>query len=740
MSPRLLTACAVCALSAALPSRAQESGGAAPDYVDVSIERIQVIGESVDRSQVIGSATRLNEEDLLEFKYQDIHRLLREVPGVNIREEDGFGLRPNIGLRGSGADRSAKITLMEDGVLIAPAPYASPSAYYFPTIARMTAVEVRKGSSSIKFGPRTVGGAVNLVSRSIPDEALAGFVDLRVGEDGLVTGHTAIGGSTGHIGGLVEVFRSTNDGFKQLPSGRDTGFDVEDYLVKFRLETDRNADVYQALHVKLSHTVNDSNETYLGLTDADFDTDPYQRYAASDLDRIDSNHDQYMLTHVLKTGGIEVVTTGYYNDFKRDWFKFHDLSIGGETVNAATVLANPGDFATELGILRGEIDSDPGAVRLRHNAREYYSAGVQSLVAIPFATGEAVHDLEFSVRYHEDEEDRAQFNENFQMLDGTLVLSEVETVGRRGNRVVSAGAWAFMMQDTITLGRWTIVPGVRFETIDLRRVDFAGDDPDRSGGPTGERDNTVNAFIPGLGVNYQVNDNLTLTAGVFKGFNPPGPSSAGADEEKSINYEVGAIFDRDGLYGEAVFFYNDYDNILGTCTESTGCRGGEIGDQFNGGEARILGLEFLGGYAFGLGGGWQLPVRVTYTFTDAEFETSFSDDFFGDVEAGDSFPDLPKHQLTASLGVTEDRFRASLQMNYLSAARSRAGSGDIPSGERLDDRVLFDVSANYFLLDTVELFATVRNLFDETYVAGRLPIGARPGLPRTAIGGVRITF
>ena len=209
-------------------------------------------------------------------------RVLRTVPGVYVQEEDGYGLRPNIGIRGSGLDRSARIALLEDGVLIAPAPYAASSAYYFPTQRRMYALEVLKGPASVAVGPRTTGGAINLISTPIPD-AFGANIDLRLGQNGTNDAHLNIGDRGQRFSWLVETVQSQSDGFKKIdgPTHSTSGFDIEDYMVKLQWDNDPTAALYQSLRFKAGYTDQVSDETYLGLTEEDFALDPYRRYAAS---------------------------------------------------------------------------------------------------------------------------------------------------------------------------------------------------------------------------------------------------------------------------------------------------------------------------------------------------------------------------------------------------------------------------------------------------------------------------
>ena len=199
---------------------------------EAEVGGIALAGGASDASEIPGSMQRLSSKTLRKMSYADPIRTLHALAGVNLVAEDGFGLRPNIGMRGSGTERSSRITLMEDGVLMAPAPYAAPSAYYFPTMARMEGVEVRKGGSQIAFGPQTAGGALNLVSSAIPEAEVAGRVRLETGSFRNQQMHALVGGRDGQWGYSLEFMQLGSDGFKSLDTGEDTGFEKTDVVAK----------------------------------------------------------------------------------------------------------------------------------------------------------------------------------------------------------------------------------------------------------------------------------------------------------------------------------------------------------------------------------------------------------------------------------------------------------------------------------------------------------------------------
>ncbi len=98
---------------------------------EVIIRSNTILGNKFVAKNRTGAAYYLSTDDLAKFNYTDINRALNKISGINFYEEDGFGLRPNISIRGTSPERSSKIAVMEDGVLISPAPYSASSAYYF---------------------------------------------------------------------------------------------------------------------------------------------------------------------------------------------------------------------------------------------------------------------------------------------------------------------------------------------------------------------------------------------------------------------------------------------------------------------------------------------------------------------------------------------------------------------------------------------------------------------------------
>ena len=179
-----------------------------------ALEEVLIIGSKTAAKNVSGSANFISEQDLERFDQIDLRKVLNQVAGVYIREEDGFGLRPNIGIRGAAAERSQKVTIMRDGVLITPAPYSAPAAYYIPSVSRIASVEVLKGPAATAYGPHPVGGAINLASPSIPQGSSEGFVDLSVGSDGYYKGQVSYGGTKGNFGYVFDLLSYGADGFK----------------------------------------------------------------------------------------------------------------------------------------------------------------------------------------------------------------------------------------------------------------------------------------------------------------------------------------------------------------------------------------------------------------------------------------------------------------------------------------------------------------------------------------------
>ena len=687
------------------------------------IETVTIIGKKADVKELSGSGQIVSNEELLKAMDTDIHKILSAVPGVYFRTEDGYGLRPNISIRGTSIDRSAKITLMEDGILVAPAPYTSSSAYYFPTTGRINSVEVLKGPSSISQGPSTIGGAINMISTPIP-EVNSGKFTQEFGQNGMLRTHAYYGGVSGNLGGLVEIHEHKSDGFDSIANvGGDTGFNKSDILIKARYETDNHSLTFKMLEVDEV-----SDQSYVGLSGASFNANPRLRYGMTQYDEMNNDGDQKSLTYLGDFENTRVIASTWSNDYHRDWFKVDKANNNsdhgvGSGINNVIAAANAGN-ANAQAILDGELAVQ---VKLNHNNRFYTNEGYQFKVITDINN----HSLTFGYRDMEDSESRYQnyecFDQGSNSINSALYGCSTGYTGSN-NRLRVSEATSYYIEDKITLGSLILAIGHRSEEYDQVENRWNDGVPTRtqlaSGYPkTKDGDHSTTGF----GATYDVNENLQLVAGFHEGMT----AMFGTDPEKADNMELGLRYSKGDTSLETFYFESDYKNLKAVCKNS---QGGDCddGDVFDGGAVDVSGLELSASHIFEGSDGTIYPVALTYTSTDATFANSFDDDgdYWGVVAAGDDVPYVPSSSLALVVGIVgSSGLSGNVRLVDNGSSCSTAACG---INQNIKAHSFIDLNLRKPLNDKTDVYLIMENLLDHEDIVARAPKdGARSQKPRT---------
>lgn len=687
------------------------------------LEEFVIIGSRDDARQLAGSGVVVSPEQINNEVATDINQLLKTVPGIYIREEEGMGLRPNIGIRGATSERSSKITLLEDGVMIAPAPYSAPEAYYFPTMQRQSAVEVLKGAPLLRYGPQTTGGVVNLVSSPMP-RSTSGKLRVMSDHRGLGDVHGHVGGVAGPFSFLAETVQRHGPGFKEIDrSGGKGEVAIEDYVVKLGWRDD-SARLPQQLQLKLQYSEENSEETYLGLSDVDFLADPNRRYGLSEPDEMSNRHSSAQLNYrVDLTDKLTASIIAYDNQFMRDWFK---LSGGSQYINSA----NAGDDFAQA-VLDGH--EDVSGLSYKHNSRSYYSRGVE--IALSYAAGS--HDIDIGLRGHEDEVDRFQPAEIFDQRSGQLVFDRLILPGASDNRLGRSDATSLWMIDSWQASNDLLVTAaLRYEDVESSETRFS--DVERTitsrFTPSDARE-----WLPGVSFTYDLDEYWQVLGGVHRGFSPLGAGATDReDPETSMNFEAGVRYQGETWFLETIGFYSDFANKTENCSVASPCSNGADFGSFKTGEATIAGLEWQASALLQ----WDramVPLDFTYTWTNAEFS---SDNLVSGVREGDLLKDIPEHIYSLRAGLElHNGFDSYLIVKYLDEQCARIACNRSDNGRQVtDDLVVVDWIGRYAFSDNAALFFKMENLFDEREIVSRNPDGARPNKPRTAIVGMEFTF
>ena len=683
---------------------------------DVTVTSRSIAGPEEAVRRIPGAVDVLDRTTLDASRVFTTHEALRKVPGLHARDEEGLGLRPNLGFRGLNPTRSSKVLLLEDGIPLTYAPYGDNSSYYHPPVERFNAIEVLKGSGQIAYGPSTVGGVVNYITPA-PPLRRSGSLSLVGGNRDYFNGHAAYGGSIGRTGVRFDYMRKQADGARE---------NLHHALNDVNAKLVSTLSTRQTLTVRGNYYSEDSNVTYSGLREDEYRTNPRQNLFKNDFFYIDRHGSS--ATHTYAWTNLLLTTNAYFASFRRHWWR--QSSNSGQRPNDS---ADPA-----CGGMQNLLTTCGNEGRLR----QYYTVGVESRARLFHALFGVRSETDVGVRAHYEIQDRLQKNGSTPSArDGVLVEDNART----------SDAYSSFVQNRFLFGRLTVTPGVRIEHVTFERTNRL-----TNGGAGVSGRTNVTQFVPGVGLAYRASEAATLFAGIHRGFAPPRvedvvSNSGGVielDPELSWNSELGARTElAPGLRADATFFRMDYQNQI----VPSSLAGGVGAALTNGGRTLHQGVEFAGRFdsSYATGMKHNVYVRVAYTFVPiARFSgprfSSISG--FTDVSvSGNRLPYAPEQMLTTSVGyVHPGGFDALIEAvrigdQYGDDLNTVAPSADGQRGV-IPAHLVWNVAASQRLGATrATLFVTIKNLLDRTYIVDRTR-GILPASPRLVQAGVRVRF
>ena len=685
-----------------------------------------MIGAAADALQKIpGSGQLITTKDFARAQPNDVSELLRRVPGLNVRQEQGAGLRLDISVRGLDGTRSRRVLVLEDGVPAAINPYGEPDLYYSPPFERIRGVEVVKGSGSILFGPQTIGGVVQLLTHAPPDSRRV-YMWMNAGSPGQFELLGRYGDAWGDVRYIAQVFGKRGDGV------RGESYYATDAFGKIAVPISSRSE----LTAKIGFHDEAASSTDVGLTRAMFEENP-RRSTLAPFDQVHVTRVDGSLQHRLWLGESATLNTlAYATSTSRVWRRQDYDRI-------------PQDSPTYDRIV-GDASEPLGAIYFRDTAtvrdRSYTVIGVEPRLSYRFATGKVEHSLEVGARFLSETARRQQRRGETPLSDAGALLSDEE-----GSTIAIAG----YAQDRIAFTENVLVtPGIRFEYASskrhVRRVLVSTEPVDVARDTSVEGVSDLVEPIPGLGIVLGT-PRLHGFGGLHVGFAPPRLTSAitaeGVDEnleaERAIHYEAGLrTAPWRFLKAEATFFLSNFQNQIIPGNRSDGA----TNELVNGGRTRHVGAEAA--VRFEAGRAFSLPIAVdlyaSYTALSATFVAGEGDAAKPEAEQidGHTLPYAPEHTASAVLDV-EHPIGLGAQVAWTFVGPQFSDDANTEAVDvtgrtgRLPAYQVLDFNLRYRHKQT-GLGATlaVKNAMDEIYVVSRRPDGIFPAGFRQIIGSV----
>ena len=657
---------------------------------EIELPSINVIDrQEGEASSIPGAIDIISPEEMEMIQPASLQDALKTVPGVNARDEEGYGAIPNIGIRGLSPNRSTKVLILEDGAPIQPSLFLSNASYYSPPVERISSIEVLKGATGLRYGPNTIGGVINYQSKTPLKD---GIVKGKLGSHGYRLLELEAGTSSEQksMGGGINLITSEANGF------RNNGYRMNDILVKGGMAIGQS----QWLGLKLTRYENEINTSYVGLRPDEFIHTPTKNPAPDD--QFLSNRTSFDINHELEIDtSTKLKTLMYWSQLERNFWR---RDVASKTRQGTSF-----------------VDCGGTAYCVTGRNRNFDMLGIDSRLFTNYQAFGIQNESEIGVRLHSE----TMSNKTERSNAGPRARTGVIT----GNENNDAKAVALYLQNRFLFtDQFAVTPGVRVESYRQNRKN-------EMNGVQGQANNTE--LVPGIGATWQLAPELQLYSSVYKGFAPAMISAAisgdGVDQkldaERSMNIEFGFRGQAQKWTYEGAAFRMDFSNQIVNQALSGGI------SKTNGGQSLHQGAEGALGYA--ITSAWSVLANATY-IPVAEFKGGA----LGPI--GNRIPYTPK--LTGNLGLnySKDGLKSFLNAYHVSSQYADSANtvqesndgtkGLIPSFTTLNWSIVYSPQKD------LKLFGVVRNLFDKKFISGRSPDGIFPGAERNFELGLAYQF
>ncbi len=679
-----------------------------PLYAQNTLPSVDVVGSPDARTKRPTSATVLDQLTLETRRVLSVGEALRDVPGIVTRDEEGFGLRPNIGIRGMNPTRSTKVLLLEDGLPAAYAPYGDNASYYHAPIDRYAEIEVLKGASMLRFGPQTISGTINYITPNPPAQA-EGRALIAGGSTGLLDAEVRFGGPIG----FVDVISKQGDGARNNQRLAQTDYNAKAVF---------GLNATQQLVLRANRMDEDSQVSYSGITDAEW-RQFGARYNPFKNDQFDIRRYGGSITHQWQLANDwQLQTNVYGSNFDRNWWR-----------QSSTTTDTQCGTAFRDARLNGVAVDVGQCASLQGRLRRYYTSGIEPRLSYQY---NANSRFELGLRAHQEAQERRQVN-------STSAAIRAGTIAENNRREVQAQA-AFLSGE-FELGKFLISPVARFESIDAQRLNRLNNASNRQ---------SVSELLPGLGISYNADRQTSVYANVHEGFAPPRVEdlidnnglAIDVAAERSRNVEVGFRYGvNEYLWMEGSAFDNRFANQLAVGSIAGGAT------PLAQARTQYRGMEFAMDLSRPLaqGSAWELYSHLAMTWlpiarADSAFIAVSNQQAVPGSVVGNRLPYAPKQNHALRLGARTDQWDFAVEGQYWGTQFSDFANTEFATANgngqigKIKPVALMNFTVNYRPNGApLSFFVTVKNALGREYIVDRTR-GILPGTPRQVVAGIQL--